>query len=64
VLHLVLCFVTGWGRGREMVICAAVSVMVCYGVGERRELVMCCAVSVMVCYRAREREGNGDVWCS
>jgi len=47
-----------------MVICAAVSVMVCYGVGERRELVMCCAVSVMVCYRAREREGNGDVWCS
>ena len=34
MLQLVLWFVTGWGRRREMMMCAAVSVMVCYRVGE------------------------------
>jgi len=64
VVQLALWFVTGWGRGREMVMCAVVSVMVCYRLGRRREMVMCGAVSVMVCYRMGEREGNGDVCCS
>ena len=35
MLQLELWFVAGWGRGREMVMCAAVSVMVCGRVGER-----------------------------
>jgi len=39
-----------------MVMCAAVSVVVCYGVGKRREMVMCAALSVIVCYRVGERE--------
>ena len=34
MLQLALCFVTGWGRWREMLMCAAVSVMVCYRVRE------------------------------
>jgi len=34
-LHFELWFVTGWGRRREMVMCAAVSVMVRYRVEER-----------------------------
>jgi len=32
-----------------MVMCAAVSVMVCYSVERGRETDMCAAVSVMVC---------------
>ena len=63
-MQLVLWFVTGWGWGREMVMCAAVSVMVCYSVGVRGEMVLCGAVSVMVRYRVEEREGNGDVCCT
>ena len=43
MLQLVLWFVTG-GRGREMVMCAAVSVMVCYMEGEREGIGdVCCS---------------------
>jgi len=49
VLQLALWFVTGWGRGREMVMYAAVSVMVCYSAVRWREMEMCAAFSVMVC---------------
>ena len=34
MVQLALWFVIGWGRRREMVMCGAVSVMVCYGLGE------------------------------
>jgi len=34
MLQLALWFVTGWGIRREIVMCAAVSVMVCYRVGD------------------------------
>ena len=34
MLRLALWFVTGWERRRELVMCAAVSVMVCYSAGE------------------------------
>jgi len=45
-----------------MVMCSAVSVMVCYRGGKRREMVMCATVSVTVCYRVGwETEGNIDV---
>jgi len=33
-LHFELWFVTGWGRRREMVMCATVRVVVCYRVRE------------------------------
>jgi len=44
VLQLVLWFVSGRGRGREMLMCAAVSVMVCGRAGEREGNVnVCCS---------------------
>ena len=44
MLQLVLWFVVGRGRGREMLMCAAVSVMVCGRVGEMEENVdVCCS---------------------
>ena len=44
MLQLVLWFVAGWGRGREMEMCAAVSVMVCGRVGKMEENVdVCCS---------------------
>jgi len=47
-----------------MVMCAAVSVMVCYRMGRGTEMLMCAADSVMVCYSVGDREGNDDVYCS
>jgi len=43
VLLLALRFFTGWGKRKEMVMCAAVSVMICYR-GERQgnDEVCCC----------------------
>jgi len=44
VLQLALWFVAGSERGREMVMCAAVSVMICGRVGEIEENVdVCCS---------------------
>ena len=43
----------------NVVMCAAVTVMVCCSVGEREgNVVMCAAVTFMVCYSVGEREGN------
>jgi len=64
VLQLALWFLAGWERGREMVMCAAVSVMVLAGWGRWRKMLMCVAISVIVCGRVGERKGNGDVCCS
>ena len=50
MLQLGLWFVERWGRGREMVMCSPVRVMVCYRLGRRRELVMCATISVMIFY--------------
>jgi len=51
-------------RGREIVMCAAVSVMLYYMVERGREMVMFAAVSIMVCYRVGETKGNAEVCCS
>ena len=47
-----------------MVMCPAVSIMVCYRLGIRREMVMVAVVKIILCYRLGEPEGNGDVCCS
>jgi hypothetical protein len=67
VLQLSVWCVTGWGRdgdvcwsyrygvlqgAGETVLCAAVTVVVCYSGGET---VMCVVVTGMVCYRVGER---------
>ena len=64
MLQVALWFVTERRREREMVMCAAVSVMVCYRMGRGTEMLMCAADSVMVCYSVGDREGNDDVYCS
>jgi len=44
VLQLASWFVVGWERWRKMLMCAAVSVMVCGRVGEMEENVdVCCS---------------------
>ena len=63
MLHLALWFVTDWRRRSEMLMRAAVNVMVFYE-DRGREMVMCAAVSVMVCYWMRKKEGYVDVCCS
>ena len=45
------------GRGREIVICALLSVMVFYKLGDMKGNGDMCAVSVMVCYG-----GEGGKW--
>ena len=60
-MQLGLWFVTGWGRGREKVMCVAYRVTFVTERRSGREILMCDAVSVMICYRVWEREGNGDV---
>jgi len=47
-----------------MVMCTAVSVMVCGKVGRWRKMLMCAAVSVMFCGRLGEMEENVDLCCS
>jgi len=55
VLQLGLWIVAG-GRLRDMMMCSATSVMVCYCGGKRREMVLCARVSVMV---LQVRVGDG-----
>jgi len=43
VLQLGLWFVELWGRGKEMVMCAAVRVMVCYRREMEKNVDVCCS---------------------